>query len=116
MHEGRVTDFIVTPEGKAISGVAIATYVIPTIPGLQTAQFIQHNIARVTVNVVADAVSYPDICKRLRQRLREFVGNEIDIDMHCVDHIATAESGKFRFIESCLPPETILKAANSRYT
>lgn len=114
MREGRVTDFIVTPEGAAISGVALATYVVPTIPGLRKAQFLQDQVGRVTLRAVVDEGRDAAVADLFRQKVRGFVGDRMEIAVDIVGDIACGESGKFRFIISSLPPETILTAASAQ--
>ncbi len=110
MCEGRVTDFIVTPEGAAVSGVALATYVIPTVAGLHKSQICQEAIDRITVKIVTKADQTADVSELLCRKLREFVGERMRIDVIPVDDIAAEGSGKFRFIRSNLSAETIMAA------
>jgi phenylacetate-CoA ligase len=114
MQEGRVTDFIVTPEGTAISGVALATYVVPNIPGLRKAQILQEEIGRVTLRAVVDEGLGAAVADTFRGKVRGFVGDRMEIAVDIVADIPVEESGKFRFIVSSLPPETILTAAGTR--
>lgn len=112
LRQGRVTDFIVTPEGAAVSGVALATYVIPAVPGLRKAQFHQEDARHLTIYAVVENDDRPAAVKALRDKMREFVGEQMDIAITVVPNIATEESGKFRFIKSSLTPETILAAVS----
>jgi phenylacetate-CoA ligase len=108
MHEGRSTDFILTPSGLAVSGVALATYVIPTIPGLRKAQFVQNSRNHVTIKIVTDPHHVSATAERLSKKVREFVGSEISIDVSVVADIPEEPSGKFRFIKSSVPVNDIL--------
>lgn len=114
IQEGRVTDFIVTPAGMAVSGVALATYVVPAIPGLRKAQFVQESVLRITANIVAGDDNVQATIDLLLRKLREFLGTDMEITIRVVKDTPCEDSGKFRFIKSTLSPERIMAAVSRR--
>ena len=114
IKDGRTTDFIVTADGIAVSGVAISTYVIPQVPGLRKAQFMQEVIGHTTVHAIIDKECLPDSINILQNKFSEFVGSRMNIDIQLVDEIHEEQSGKFRFVKSSLPPRIILDALSSK--
>jgi phenylacetate-CoA ligase len=52
MVAGRVTDFIVTPEGKIVSGVALATYMITNIKGVGQVQLVQNEMSALKIKLI----------------------------------------------------------------
>src|SRR5579863_698750 len=52
MLAGRITDFIHTPDGRWISGVAINTYLISQLPGVRQAQIVQDRCDRLRFRLV----------------------------------------------------------------
>lgn len=102
--EGRVTEFITIPEGKTISGVALATYVITNVEGIRQAKLIQEEINRLEV-IIVKGKNYTENSKNmLIQKLRSFVGDEMQIDLNFKDIIPKEISGKHRFSISRIIP------------
>ncbi len=101
---GRETDFIHTPEGKLVSGVAIATFVITNIPGIAQVQMIQNSIDSVVVKVIENGDSSVTTLSTLEAKLRELLGDGIKLSFERVSSIPVASSGKYRFTISNIEP------------
>jgi phenylacetate-CoA ligase len=96
MAMGRVTDFILTPAGRKVSGSAITAYVITNIEGLGRVQIYQREQRAIEVKVVPNARFGPDTLRLLEERMRAFLDN-IEPVFEVVDEIPVPESGKMQF-------------------
>ena len=59
ISDERVTDFLVTPSGKIVSGVSISTYVLPRVIGAKKIQL--HQVKAESVNVLVELIPGADI-------------------------------------------------------
>ena len=98
--EGRVTDFITTPEGKLSSGVALTLYLITNIAGIKQAQLIQEEINQLKVRLVKGKEFTKDSAKKLFDNIVKLVGNKVKIEIQYVNEIPKGPSGKCRFVIS----------------
>lgn len=94
---GRETDFLIATNGKKVSGIVLATYVITNIPGVRQVQFVQDEPGAVTVHLVKGQAWQPDTESRLIRRIREFLGADVATNTVFRDHIPLTPSGKYRF-------------------
>ncbi|MEK6235678.1 MAG: hypothetical protein N2C14_13295 [Planctomycetales bacterium] len=94
---GRETDFIVTPEGKWISGAAIT---LVHAPGIVEVQYVQEVAERLTVRYVADENFQAESLAELRRRLRETFGDGLDYAFQQVAAIGLTDSGKRQYVRS----------------
>jgi hypothetical protein len=99
---GRVTDFLVTPQGTQVSGVVIATYVITNIPGIQQIQFVQERQDSVTVRLVRGPNWNGNALAELSARIHAFLGDTVHVNTVFVEHIPQESSGKYRFSMSSI--------------
>jgi len=99
---GRVTDFLLATNGKKVSGIVIATYVITNMPGIKQIQFVQNETGSVTVNLVKGHDWSPRTLDNLIARVREFLGNDMQVQIMVRDNIPFEASGKYRFSISTL--------------
>jgi phenylacetate-CoA ligase len=95
--EGRVTDFIATPSGKRVSGVAAATYLITNCPGIKQVQIAQPSLDRVVLRCVAGEGFGEETRARLIARAREFFGDGVSVEVEQVEAIPRGPTGKWRF-------------------
>ncbi len=94
---GRVTDFLITPEGVRVSGASVTIGLIANIPGLAQAQFIQETAGALRMKVVRRESFNEDSAAFLRRELSRYFGSSMQIDIEYVDSIPKEPSGKFRF-------------------
>jgi phenylacetate-CoA ligase len=94
---GRETDFVIASNGKKVSGIVIATYVITNIPGIRQIQFVQDEPGAVTIHLVKGSEWSSETERLLIKRMHEFLGREISTTTVFRDHIGLAPSGKYRF-------------------
>jgi phenylacetate-CoA ligase len=99
---GRTTDFLTGLDGRKVSGIVIATYVITNLSGIGQVQFVQRQLGRVEVNVVKGEGWSESTRDALAQRVRAFLGQGMNVDIRFRDDIALEASGKYRFSISSL--------------
>ncbi|MFH0777145.1 MAG: phenylacetate--CoA ligase family protein [Candidatus Eisenbacteria bacterium] len=95
--EGRVTDFIKTPDGRHVSGAALTIKLIAEIRGIGQAQLVQEQLDAVRFRVVKGSGYSPATEATLKQKALEFLGPEMRVSLECVEDIPREPSGKFRF-------------------
>lgn len=95
--EGRVTDFILTPKGRYISGAALTIMLLGEIPGIAQAQLIQESLDSVRFRLVTGTDYSSSTEEILKEKCAEFLGEDIRIIIDHVDEIPREPSGKYRF-------------------
>ncbi len=99
MVKGRTTDFIITPDGRWVHGLALI-YVIREIPGIRQYQIVQEQTDSVRVRVVPEATCPPDVDRRIREGLSRQLGPGMRVAVEQAQDIAPDPSGKFRHVIS----------------
>jgi phenylacetate-CoA ligase len=94
---GRSTEFILTPEGKYVSGAALTIFLVAKTPGLLQAQFIQESKDKTVMKVVKGPDFNEESMNLLNDRVKEFLGSRMKVDYIPVQEIPRESSGKFRF-------------------
>lgn len=98
--EGRSTDFLVTPDGRALHALGVI-YVLRELPGVAEFQVEQETLDRVTVRVVPDGAMLSGADRqRLVQRLAGVLGQDVAIAVEVLPRIPVGPSGKFRYVVS----------------
>jgi phenylacetate-CoA ligase len=102
---GRSTDFLVGSDGRLVSGVFLATYVVAHRPSLGQVQIRQDRAGAVLYRVRPgndfDAVADLDY---LRDATRRHLGDRAEADAELVDALPAEPSGKFLFSRSTVTP------------
>jgi phenylacetate-CoA ligase len=103
---GRVTDFLVGADGRLVSGVYLATYVVAQRPSLGQVQIHQHRAGHVTYRL-CPGPGYDAEADRLylARATREHLGDGATADIEEVGELLPASSGKFVFSRSTVTPE-----------
>ena len=99
---GRVTDFVVGPDGRLVSGVYLATYVIAKRPTLGQVQIYQDTPGKLTYRIATSnrsAACSSDL-EYLTKATREHVGIDTKVSFEFVEELACEPSGKFLFCKS----------------
>lgn len=105
MAGGRTTDFITTPEGKSVSGVVLATYLIAHSERISQAQLVQNSTSELTIKVVRGEGYSEAVEQSLMKSAHQFLGDSIRIDVQAQDEpIEVTGSGKHRFSVSNVSP------------
>lgn len=96
--EGRITDFILLPDGKMISGPSL-TLLVASMSEICQAQFVQPNPEEVRLDLVpADGFGSHTV-DELRRRLYPYLRDQISFSVRPVSEIAKEPSGKYRFVK-----------------
>jgi phenylacetate-CoA ligase len=108
---GRVTDFLVGCDGRLVSGIYLATYVVAQRPSLGQVQILQHKAGAVTYRIKPgrDFRLECDL-DYLRTTTRQYLGEEAAIDSEVVHELPAEPSGKFLFSRSTVAPEFLVAA------
>ena len=97
MAAGRVTDFLLTPDGKIISGASLTIFLIANTPGLAQAQLVQEKKGEVTLRIVKNEKFNDESIRFLDREMPKFFGPQVRCDYDFVDSIPVEASGKYRF-------------------
>ena len=97
--QGRSTDFLYTPDGDVKHALSII-YPLRATPGIRRFRVTQHEDYAVTVDVVCDDRVGRVTQESVARSVRPVLGERIDLKVRCVDKIAAADSGKFRYVVS----------------
>jgi phenylacetate-CoA ligase len=104
MPSGRITDFVVTPEGRIVSGVVVVTYLVAHAPGVGQAQLIQDDISHIVLRIVRGPAFGDASLDYFAGEMPKFFGNNMSFDIEYADSISNDPSGKFRFSISKIDP------------
>lgn len=101
---GRITDFLVTPDGRVVSGASLTIYLVAVVPGIGQAQLIQETRERLLVRLVKGSDFGPGSIKLIETKAAELLGSDMRLEFEFVDKIACESSGKYRFSISQVDP------------
>lgn len=97
--QGRSTDFLHLPDGTVKHALAII-YPLREMRGVRRFRVTQHVDYSVTVAVVADDQVERITREAVARKVRPVVGGQIGLSVELVDRIASAASGKHRYVVS----------------
>lgn len=104
--QGRLTDFLVMPDGKKVSGVALLTWVFADMRGLQHVQLVQERRDAVTMRVVPGPHYDETVERTLLERFAHFLDPRVAVNVErCGEVEISATSGKRRFVINRIPSE-----------
>ncbi|MDX9857806.1 MAG: phenylacetate--CoA ligase family protein [candidate division Zixibacteria bacterium] len=106
---GRVTDFLVTPEGAVVSGAAMTIYFIARVPGIVQAQLVQKKKDFLLLRLAVDQSFGEDSKRMIAESVNRFFGPLMKYEIEQVDSIPVEASGKYRFSISEIDPVAHLK-------
>jgi phenylacetate-CoA ligase len=98
--EGRLDDYILTPEGRYVTGLSL---LFKESPFVREAQIEQDHPEAIVIRVVRQAGYGKHDEQRIRAEAHRRLGSAIRIHCEYVDRIPREPGGKFRFIKSRLP-------------
>jgi phenylacetate-CoA ligase len=109
---GRITDFLVGDDGRLVSGVFLATYVVAKRPSLGQVQIRQSATGEVQF-LVKPGLQFSDPEDRdyLVRASKEFLGAGATIAVSLVDDLAREPSGKYLFSRSDAVPKVFVGGA-----
>jgi phenylacetate-CoA ligase len=88
---GRMNDKIITPGGREFYFMGHPLF---DIPGLVAAQYIQHEIDRISIKIMTDDDFNMDSVTRLKKNFADYVDDQMVIDVEIVDKFEEQGSGK----------------------
>ncbi|RJP72339.1 MAG: phenylacetate--CoA ligase family protein [Candidatus Abyssobacteria bacterium SURF_17] len=97
MVGGRVTDFLVAPDGRRVSGASLTIYLIANTPGVRQAQIVQNVPYALHIKIVKGVEFTDDSISFLKRKVAEFFGHEVELEIEFVSDIPKEVSGKYRF-------------------
>ncbi len=102
--QGRLTDFLIMPDGRQISGVALLTWVFADVSELQHVQIVQDTRAEVKLKIVPGPAYEPAVEQRLRDRLQHYLQSDVRVSVELCDEVEISKSGKRRFVINNIVP------------
>ena len=95
--QGRITDFLVLPDGRQISGPAL-TLIVSDMADVRQVQFVQRIPEMVLLRVVPGPSYGPATEQELRKRMNLYLGESVKLQIGLTESIASEVSGKYRFV------------------
>lgn len=109
---GRVTDFLLGADGRLVSGVFLATYVVAQRPSLGQVQIHQDSPDRVLFRIRRGPdFRDPDDVRYLERCAQRYLGESMSVECEFVEELRPEPSGKFLFSRSTVTPEFLRPAA-----
>jgi len=110
--EGRLEDFIITPEGALIAP-AVITHPFKDLKTIKDTQVVQESPDRVTIRAVpwekGDLQLFETELTRLCQDLQEILGVSMQVKGEMTEEIKRPKSGKFKWIRSEVSRDSLEK-------
>ena len=102
--EGRVADYIVTPEGKHISGISLTdNFFSNNLLGIKQMQIVQERVDFLIFRIVKGELFSIQTVADIEKLARVYFGNRMTWVIEYVNSIQSERSGKYRFCISKLP-------------
>ncbi|QEM68657.1 phenylacetate--CoA ligase family protein [Geobacter sp. FeAm09] len=101
--EGRVADYVVTPDGNYISGISLTENFAMHLPGVKQMQIVQEKIDFLVFRIVRGALFSERTVADIDRLAAERFGSRMAYEIEYVDSIQSERSGKYRFCISKLP-------------
>ncbi len=95
--QGRITDFLILPNGTHISGPSL-TLVVSDMPDVAQVQFVQRSPQSIVLRVVPGRNYGRETQDELRRRISLYLNGLVDLSLEEVTSIASEASGKYRFV------------------
>ena len=95
--DGRTTDFITTPEGKAIHGLGLI-YVLRELPYVKQFKITQDTPSDVRIDIVSDTEVNQEQREHIISNLAKVLGQNMSIAVEQLPAIPVEKNGKFRYI------------------
>ena len=96
---GRTTDFVIAQDGTVMHALSMI-YAVRDVPGVSHFKILQESLEHTRVLLVAGEGYTRDREALIRDRLRQRLGDDVEVTMELVDEIPRSRSGKHRYVES----------------
>ena len=100
--EGRVADYVVTPDGSYISGISLTENFAMYLPGVKQMQLVQELVDYLVFRIVKGESFSEQTVADIDRLAKERFGNAMRFSIEYVDSIQSESSGKYRFCISKL--------------
>jgi len=100
--EGRVADYVVTPDGSYISGISLTENFAMHLPGVKQMQLVQEQVDYLIFRIVRGESFSETTVADIGRLARERFGSAMRFSIEYVDSIQSESSGKYRFCISKL--------------
>lgn len=101
--EGRVADFVMTPDGKYISGISLTENFALQIPDVKQMQIVQERIDLLVFRIVKGEKYNEKTIDEINRLVQERFGPNMHYELEYVETIQSEDSGKYRFCISKIP-------------
>jgi phenylacetate-CoA ligase len=101
--EGREADYVVTANGRLISGISLTENFAMLVPGVAQIQIVQEQVRKFLFRVVRGNDWGPTSDRRLAELVAERFGKNVRYHLEFVELIPQEPSGKYRFCISHVP-------------
>lgn len=101
--EGRVADYVVTPDGQYISGISLTENFAMHLPGVKQMQIVQEQQDRLLFRLVKGEQFSEQTVRDIDLLAQKRFGERMAYQLEYVDSIQSEGSGKYRFCISRLP-------------
>lgn len=98
--EGRSSDFIVTPEGRFVSGISLTENFILKLRDTKQTQIVQDKPNHITLKVVRDAGFGEASRSHMEELVRKVFGPSMTYSLEFLEALPQESSAKFRFCTS----------------
>lgn len=95
--EGRVADFLITPEGKLVSGISLTDHFAGHIPGVAQIQLVQEKPDLIVLNIVKSYDFGHESDSAIQRLVKDFFGDRMRFTYEFMEKIPQSPSGKYRF-------------------
>ncbi len=100
--EGRVADYVVTPDGSYISGISLTENFAMHLPGVKQMQLVQEQVDYLLFRIVKGESFSEQTVADIDRLAKERFGSAMRFSIEYVDSIQSESSGKYRFCISKL--------------
>ncbi|MCD4730169.1 MAG: hypothetical protein K8R74_06200 [Bacteroidales bacterium] len=94
---GRTADYVVTPEGKYISGISLTENFAMKLPEIKQLQIVQDKIDHLKLRIVCNNFEDNQLKIRINELFKDRFGSTMKYDIEYVKSIQQEISGKYRF-------------------
>ncbi len=95
--EGRAADYIVTPEGKYISGISLTENFAMLLPEIKQLQIVQDRLEHLILRIVKSNDYKNDTEMKIQTLFNQVFGIAMSCELEYLDFIPQEPSGKYRF-------------------
>ncbi len=106
--EGRITDYLITPDGKRIHGLLFAVLTqLPEGQWMEKFQVYQSDLYHIKIFVKPKQRPTDKNLAWVKSVVQREVGESVDVEVEIVDRIPPAPSGKTQYVVSRVPPDSV---------